>query len=133
MSLGLFFLSLNLPTHLTPVVGVAGLFRASQVAVNSLFACHALRPRQVCGSLTYYGYLDVGFRRCDNVPTCNYCFEAGLLERSAASAYGLRSSLCMLLEARSAFRFSNGRYLSWLRATLGIGRLVRPFHSFLSF
>jgi hypothetical protein len=28
----------------------------------------------------------------DCVPTCKYCFEAGLLERRATAAYGLRSS-----------------------------------------
>jgi hypothetical protein len=62
------FLSLNLPTRLAPVIGAAGLFRASQVAVNALFACHALRPRQVCDGLTLSG------RKAD-VASTRLCFS----------------------------------------------------------
>jgi len=132
--LGTLSLSLSLPTRWTPAVGVSGHFRASQVSVSSLFACHALRPRQVSDPLTFGEGLRIGFHRCDSVPTCMLkCFEAGYLQRGATPAYGLRSSLCTLPGARSAHIARGDICLSFLRATLGIGRLVRPFHSVLSF
>ena len=134
IGVGAFFLSLNAPSRLAPAVGASGRFRASQVSVGSFFACHALRPRQVSGNLTSNGCLRVGFRRCDSVPTCMLnCFEAGWLKRRATAAYGLRSSLCTLPGGCSAGVTRGNTRLSFLPATLGIGRLVRPFHSVLSF
>src|SRR5439155_770951 len=53
--------------------------------------------------------------------------------RSATPACGLRVSLCMLPNRRSVFSGRCGRLsLSFGSATLGLGRLVRPFHPGLS-
>src|SRR5258708_3712564 len=118
------FLSLCLLSRLAPAVGASGGGRASQFPYGSLLACHALRPRQVSGNLTCSGFLRVGFRRCDDVPSCmSLCrFEAGLLERGATPACGLRVSLCTLPGSRLAFGVLSGRLgLSFCPATLGLG------------
>src|SRR5215831_8306094 len=62
-------LSLLCPSRLALAVSAAGALRASQVPVSSFFTCHVLRPRRIVQSLTFNGFVHVGCRHQDAVPT----------------------------------------------------------------
>ncbi len=129
------FLSLRQLTRLALVVSAAGVDRMSQVPDCSLLTCHALRPRQAKPSLTCGGLACVGFRLRELRPRLRvspvsglYCFSRVRVLLAACELPCVRFQ-----EVVRSRDFPRLWPLSFLLATLGFGRLVRPFHSFLSF
>ena len=131
--LGRSFLSLARSSRLALAVRAAGA-RASQVPGCSFLTCHALRPRQAEPVLTCNGLARVGFRNRELRPRLLVYPVSGL---SCFSRVRVLLAACDLscvrlqgvVRARSFRRLIT---LSFPSATLGFGRLVRPFHPFLS-
>jgi hypothetical protein len=131
----LHFLSLWRPSRLALAVSAAGVDRVSQVPDCSFLTCHALRPRQAKLSLTCGGLARVGFRERRLRPHLRVCSVSGLncLSRVRVLLAAREFPCVRLQEVVRPGGFRRFRYLSFLSATRGLGRLVRPFHSFLSF
>ena len=129
------FLSLWRPSRLALAVSAAGVNRVSQVPDCSFLTCHALRPRQAKLSLTCSGLARFGFRERRLRPHLRVCSVSRLscFSRGRNLLAACEFPCVRFQEVVRPGGFSRLRYLSLLSATLGFGRLVRPFHSFLSF
>jgi hypothetical protein len=119
-------------TCLARVVRAAGVPRASSVPCAFCVARRALRPRQALRALTVAVASVLGSGNPTPSPLAFVPLEAPSLQQEANPAYGSRLPGSTLLGGRSV-RGPEPRCLSFHRATLGFGRLVRPYHSVLSF